>query len=949
MMQGMKRSGPPACVQRVAPWLVFGALAAGCGSGESVLTTPKGPSVPDRSTLILPQPPADPVGVAERALEASRYDEARERLAEAAPSARCDVARAELALATGAYEEAAEIAAGVSESPEDAAAACAGGEALRRLGRHDAAEQLLRPFAERPEARCARLRLAEVLLDQGRAADAEPLLMTFIEAYNERAIDDRDPLGLAMVGRAAHLLGSVHDANDAFNESERAGKPGVRTLLWRAALFLENYDTGHAAEVLTEALARAPRHPEALVGMAHVKLDEQLDFAQAAALADRALAVDPHFAPAHVVHAGIALRDLEFETADAHLDRGAAQNPANLEIGSMRAAVRFLADDREGFRAAKRAVLDRNAHYSRLYQIIGDYADWEHRYEEIVELMREALLANPGDPKVRAQLGINLIRSGEEQAGVKALRHAFVDDPFNVRVYNTLELFEKTIPGGYVSVPGDRFVIRYSKEERDLLERYVPPLLDRAYAAFTRSYRFTPREPTFIELYPVREHFAVRTSGLPQTYIQGVCFGRTLAAISPRHERFNFGMTLWHELAHVFHIQLSKSRVPRWFTEGLAEYETLVARPEWKREHDPDLYDAFRSGRLPEVARMNQAFSHARDMRDMATAYYASAQIVTMLAERYGRPKLRHMLVLWGEGKRTPDVLRLALGRSPQQIDQEFRAYAEARLEPYTRQFVPIGRPDDVAVAKERVKQDPRSTLAAVRLAHALAAEGDRKAADRALDRALALDPKEPDALFLAARRALDDEDLVGAKRHLDALVSGGRDGYEVQMALARVARVSRDRQAQQTALERAHAFDRAAAGPLVGLAALAERTGDTVAQTQALRTLAGISEHEPGVVQALMRRLIADGKPEEARTVGQGAIYTDMQGLETHALYATALERTGDLKSAVFELESATLSPGPEGERVKVHERLAALLKRLGRTAEAETHVRRAAELGPR
>src|SRR5690606_38131953 len=112
---------------------------------------------------------------------------------------------------------------------------------------------------------------------------------------------------------------------------------------------------------------------------------------------------------------------------------------------------------------------------------------------------------------------------------------------------------------------------------------------------------FEPEAPIGIELYESREQFAVRTSGLPQTAIQGVCFGKTLATLSLAEEPANLGMTLWHELAHVFHIQLSKSRVPRWFTEGLAELETALHRPEWSRELDPQLFGALLDGRLPPV------------------------------------------------------------------------------------------------------------------------------------------------------------------------------------------------------------------------------------------------------------------------------------------------------------------------------------------------------------
>ena len=61
-------------------------------------------------------------------------------------------------------------------------------------------------------------------------------------------------------------------------------------------------------------------------------------------------------------------------------------------------------------------------------------------------------------------------------------------------------------------------------------------------------------------------------------------------------------MILWHELAHVFHIQMSKNRVPRWFTEGLAEYETIIVRPEWQREEHLALYHGLREGKVPKVA-----------------------------------------------------------------------------------------------------------------------------------------------------------------------------------------------------------------------------------------------------------------------------------------------------------------------------------------------------------
>jgi tetratricopeptide (TPR) repeat protein len=503
--------------------------------------------------------------------------------------------------------------------------------------------------------------------------------MTLIEDYNEDRIGAEDGVGLAMVGRAAHLLRSPHDANDAFNAAERASPGNVPILLWRAELFLEKHDPGHAEEVVSEALERAPNHPRALVWMAHVKLEQALDFDAARSLCERALAINPRLTHAYFVLAGLALRDLDFQPALALIARGLAVDPENLELLGMRAAVAFLAEDKALFEQTRAKVFAKNPSYSRFYSIIGEYAEWEHRYDRIVEMMREAVAIDDQDAEAHAALGMNLIRAGQELGGVQSLRRAAAKDPFNVRVYNTLNLFEQIIPDGYVSRRQGRFSIRYPKGEAALLERYVPPLLERAYAKFTKAYGFTPSEPIGIELYELREHFAVRTSGLPQTAILGVCFGKTLAALTPKSEPFNLGMTLWHELAHVFHIQMSDSHVPRWLTEGLAEYETLAERKEWRRHQDPDLFIAERMGRLPAVGGMNRAFSHAEHMQDMATAYYASSQIAVMLVERFGRDKLNRALRLQARGMSTNASLEAALGQVAGALSRAVRAARRPR------------------------------------------------------------------------------------------------------------------------------------------------------------------------------------------------------------------------------------------------------------------------------
>ncbi|HEX4478337.1 MAG TPA: tetratricopeptide repeat protein, partial [Polyangiaceae bacterium] len=878
------------------------------------------------------------------AYKTSRYMAAeaafRSALGVDAPKAREGLATT--LLETGRYVDAAAVAADAAGAPEAVALALVRlrGEALRRQGKLDEAERVLASAAGAPEAREVRLLLGQVLLEQGRRDEAEPVLMTLIEQYNHDAIDAQ---ALPLVGRAAYLLRSPADANDAFNEAERAGPASAETLLWRAEVFLENYDPGHAEEVVAEVLGTAPHNPEALAWMAEVKLASNLDFDAAEKLAREALAQNPNLAHAHFVLGGIALRDMDLDGAERHIADGLRVNPRDLDLLSLHAAVRFLADDKAGFESAKNDVLSKNSRYSRLYQIIGEYAEWEHRYRDLVVMMREALLADPEDAKVRAQLGFNLIRAGEEADGVAALQRAFAADPFNVRVYNTLNLYEKEIPAHYVTVPHGRFTIRYHDDERAILDRYVPALLEQAWAKMVKEYDFTPTTPVGIELYPNREHFAVRTSGLPQTFIQGVCFGQTLAAMSPKVEHFNIGMTLWHELAHIFHIQLSKNRVPRWFTEGLAEYETLIERPEWRREYDAALFAALAAGKIEPLAEMNREFSHAEDMDDMATAYYASTQVVAFIADNYGMPKVRRMLELWGEGKRTPDVIREALGVEPDDVDRKFRAALDVRLSRYKGQFIPPTRPVDLDQQKEKVRRAPGDPEELSRLALAYMGVGDEKGTTDAIDRALAIDPKHALALWLRVQFKKTRNDRPGAYEALNALLAAGHDGYGVRMALADVAPSAAERIA---ALDAARKLDPTESSPLRALIEIYAALKDEDRQIELLRSLVLLEENDGDAYDRLLELLIARKGFDEAKRVGQAAVYVDIESPKTHRLYAEALAGAGDAKGARFELESAVLCAGEPAELALAQRELADVLEKAGDRAGASAHRKAAIDL---
>jgi len=887
---------------------------------------------------------------ANQRLELSAYKEAEAEfraLLTGPEGAAARIGLGQVLLKTGRATEAISTLTPLSTDPKwEALAALYIARAQQSLGRPRDAEATLRAVPAERSSFALQLELGSVLLSEGRRADAEPVLMTIVNAYNDDRIKDTDGANMALVGRAAQLLRSPKDANEAYDAAERALPGDTQTLLFRASLFLEKYDPGHAEEVLNEILGKAPAEPEALLLLARVKLAQALDFDEAERLARLALSVNPKAGAAYAILVGISLRDGDLERADRELREGSSADPGSLELLSLRVAERFLADDPAGVELAKKAVFARNAQYSQLYSIVSEFADWEHRYDEIVRMMREAVAVDNEDGVAYAELGLNLIRAGDDAGGVAALRRAFAIDPYNVRVFNTLNLYEKTIAKDYVSVDHPPFRIRYRKDERAILERYVPALLDEAWAKMVQAYGFRPETPIGVELYAERQNFGIRTGGLPETAIQGVCFGRTLAAMSPKYESFNLGMTLWHELSHVFHIQLSKSHVPRWFTEGLAEYETIIRRPEWAREQDPDLYQALRAGRLPAVANMTRAFTRAEELNDVATAYYASSQIMSLWATEYGMPKLSEMLRRWGAGQRTPVVLREVLGKAPEELDSEFRSFAEKRLARYSTQFVPVSRAGSIALAQAAVERSPDSAVSHTTLARALLRRGRGDRAKIELGRALELDPKFADARFLEAQLASHD-DPAGAAARLKQLITDGKDGYAVEMLLAQALGPT-DEAGTKHALEAATRLDPSQASPLYTLADFAEKDADPAAELAALRALAALEQHEPKVYQRLLRRLIQSGAYAEAAQVGEAAVFADVSGLTTHLLFGEALARTGKPERAAFELESATLCEGSAEDLAEAHAQLAELYAASGKRALAKKEAAAARKLDP-
>jgi tetratricopeptide (TPR) repeat protein len=900
-------------------------------------------------------PATGPLGPAKDALAKGDYAEAEKFLKTVSGKDRSD-ALAELGriqMLQGKYAEA------------DATAKQLGGangaviqaNILFHTGKRDDAIRVLEAnkTATGMAGREVRVMLGDFLIQMGKRTDAEASLMTLPNDYRSDAIKDEDSVGMTLVGRATALLRAWHNADDSYGTAEKDDARNVRAHMWHAELLLPKFNMAGAERHMRAALKLEPKNPDALVAMARIKLQQTMDFDAAEAIVKDALAINPKHVGAHAVRAGLSLHDMDIKTAESEIAAGFANDPNDLELWALKAAARFLADDKQGYEDARKECLTRNKEYSEFYTKVAEYAEWEHRYDDIIAMMKEAVKVDPEDGLAWAQLGLMETRRGDEQDGLLALNKAYSKDKYNVYVYNTLDLFESNFAKDYDLVDEGPFKIRYLKKTEAVQRRYVPRMLGEAWASMKARYNFVPAQPIQIEIFEpgqngkikyARQQFNVRISGLPGGMLQGVCFGHVIAAMGPGAEPFNWGNVLWHELGHVFAIQLSKNHVPRWFTEGLSEYETIARRPEWQREMDPELSVALAHNRLPGAVDMNRVFTHAESAEDITVAYYAASQMMVFTVEQFGMPKVVKALQLWAANQTTADVIQNAFGVPASEYDRRYREWQGKRLERFKGQFIPDTRmTKTLDQAKDAAQKAPNDADMLVDLVIAYIREDDEKNALATLDAALKANPKNMRALYLAYRVAKDPAEK---EAKIAAIQAAGGDGYFIRTQLALMAKKKKDKDEYKKQLEAAYRFDPTQAEPLGNLFEIAKdesRDGDML---DIMRKYAMLDQHDPKVWGWLLKRLVANQMWDEAKKVGEGAMFVAIYDEHVHTNYGKALAATGLHERAVFEYESALLCEPNAEDAATAHALAAASLVALKRNTDAKTHLDEAKRLDP-
>ncbi len=484
----------------------------------------------------------------------------------------------------------------------------------------------------------------------------------------------------ALVGRSSPYLraegywglGDYSAANNEFRAAlmQADNRPAYR-VRWGMMLH-ERFNDQDAQELFKEALAQDPKNAQAFLGLAFVSADG-FD-GGAAEWARKALQADPQLVQAHELLANLALEDSDPQQAGTEADAALRISPEALDAMAVHASIELLADRApESWYARIIAV---NPSYGQGYAVAAHHLILNGRYLEGVEYYRKALTADSELWSARAELGVNLMRLGQDTEARQQLEKCYAAGYRNGATVNSLRLLDSY--RNFVVLKDDTTVLKLHRKEADLLYPYFLSELKRSIAAYERKYQMKLAGPVQVEVYPDHEDFAVRTLGMPGLGALGVTFGDVVAMDSPSGRKpgdFHWASTLRHEMSHVFILAATNHRVPRWFTEGLAVHEETQASPEWGDPMTPEVIVALRDGKLLPVADLDRGFVHPTYPSQVIVSYFEAGRICDYIQSRWGEGKLLDLVHSYARVVGTRQAIQDNLGMTPEEFDKQFQAW----------------------------------------------------------------------------------------------------------------------------------------------------------------------------------------------------------------------------------------------------------------------------------
>lgn len=219
----------------------------------------------------------------------------------------------------------------------------------------------------------------------------------------------------------------------------------------------------------------------------------------------------------------------------------------------------------------------------------------------------------------------------------------------------------------------EHFVVKFLPQDRDV----APLVLEAAEAAYgpvTRDLDYSPPGRTLVVIYPTREELNASFGWSAQESAMGVYWGGAIRVLSPKAwvegrdpaeiaRVFRAVGPMAHEFTHLVLDYKTKGNYPRWFSEGLAQYEEVRQGGVLWNE----------GARSPAARHYSLAELDQFDELDQSLAYSDALSLVEYLVEERGEAGLKKVIEALGKGASFSQALGAIGFSSPAALEAGWR------------------------------------------------------------------------------------------------------------------------------------------------------------------------------------------------------------------------------------------------------------------------------------
>jgi len=729
----------------------------------------------------------------------------------------------------------------------------------------------------------------------GRKQESYSPLNAAAARYQSGMVFDSEEVG--MVALAHWLLDQFHDANSLFGEAVRSNPENLEAQVLWGDLFQDKFNNADAEISYNKVLEINRRYVPALTGMAKISDPERI--------LQRTLEINPRYVPALETYGTWLMRNDKEEQAREFLDEALRNNPESIMALATLAAQAALNERIDEYAGLEQRVNDFSPNNAAFYAEIADTFGNNYRFTEAVEYARKSIAADPRYWKGHTLLGSNLVRLGEEDEGKYHLELAFESDPFNVLTSNLLQVFDTL--ESYATLESEHFRVNMSHRDAGILWPYLEPLLEESWDQLTAKYGYEPEVPVILQIFERSEDFAVRSVGLPDIGpLVGICFGKVVTLISPDTLSANWQEIVWHELVHVWTLQMTANRMPRWVSEGISTWEEHEARPEWGRRQGLELVRAVREGKLLPVGSLNEGFTGASSNADLGFAYFQSYLVVDYIAKEFGFEKLLGLVKEYAYIREEDEMFRNVFDQSLEEFDTGFRMWINQRVADINVYVHYEDAPDEGAGHGHGVRENSSAVLAELY---------NNASLKQHMRQRIQTEPRDFQAHLQLGVVLFKEESYQDAEMHL------------------------------QVAHELLPDYSGYPSPPLV-LSQLYDKQGNRDGMLEQLKILLGNQQHDYDSAMVLANVALESSALAEAEYYIARALAVDPYKLDVHRSAAALAGASGNTADAVREHE--ILVNLDVNDPVEARTNLAQAYLRNGQSPQARQNILRALEVAP-